>query len=255
MNPLFSKFRKALEQCFIPIFVRDQFDTETLLRGCRLAGVSVLEYTLRREDAHLVIPTLRQRCPEQVVFVGSTIDDERIVRQMKKKHPQLMTISELAPHVDGFVSMLPFSDETLLSYSPTHLLIPSAETSGEALRQMKSGATVIKVCGPDLSLAKKLHAAPTFNYCPTFFTGGATLERMEEVFAAGNLLTAAGFDLLLKGMDPATLTAEAVASQLTAYMSAAQSMREKANPALRNLSALTDDQLLDALPCFVSVAE
>ena len=255
MNALFAKYRKVLEQCFVPIFVRDEFDTETLLRGCRLAGVGVLEYTLRREDAHQVIPTLKQRCPEQIVFVGSTIDDERIVSQMRRKHPQLMTIAELAPHVDGFVSMLPFSDETLRRYCPTHLLIPSAETSGEALRQMKSGATVIKVCGPDLSLAKKLHAAPTFNYCPTFFTGGATLQRMEEVFAAGNLLTAAGFDLLLRDMDPASLTAEAVAAQLTAYMDAARAAREKACPALKDMCRMTDEELVRALPHYISVLE
>lgn len=255
MNALFHTYRKVLEQCFIPIFVQDEFDTETLLRGCHLAGVRVLEYTLRREDAHRVIPTLRRRNPDQVVFVGSTIDSERIVHQLRGKHPQLMTLAELAPHVDGFVSMLPFSDRTLSHFRPTHLMIPSAETSGEALRQMKHGATFIKVCGPDLSLARKLHAAPTFGYCPTFFTGGATPERMEEIFAAGNILVAAGFDLLLKGMNPDTLTAEAVAEQLTVYMKTAQTLRDKYNPSLRGMSGMTYEQLSSALPHYISVLE
>jgi len=255
MNALFKKYRKGLEQCFVPIFVRDSFDTSTLLEGCELAGVQVLEYTLRREDAHQVIPTLKERYPDKVVFVGSTIDDEAIVLQMKQKFPQLMTIAQLAPYVDGFVSMLPFSDETLRRYHPSHLMIPSAETSGEALRQMKSGATVIKVCGPDLSLVKKLHALPTFNYCPTFFTGGATVERMEEVFAAGNMLVAAGFDLLLKGFDPATLTPQMVAEQITRYITAAKAAREKACPALKGIEAMTDEQLLSALPNYCSVAD
>ena len=36
---LLKCYRQAYEQCFVPIFVRDSFDTETLLRGCELAGV------------------------------------------------------------------------------------------------------------------------------------------------------------------------------------------------------------------------
>ena len=214
-DSLLKKFRLAVEQAFIPIFVKDSFDTETLLRGCELAGVRVLEYTLRREDANVVIPTLQARYPDRVIFVGSTVDCAAITEQMKKRHPQLLTVAELAPFVDGFVSMLPYSNETLEAYKATHLMIPTAETSGEALRQMSHGATVIKVCGPDFSFSKKLHAAPTFNYCPTFITGGVTVERMEEAFSAGNVLTAAGFDLILKGEDPEavrTLPAENASS-------------------------------------------
>ena len=40
MNALFAKYRKVLEQCFVPIFVRDEFDTETLLRGCRMDPIA-----------------------------------------------------------------------------------------------------------------------------------------------------------------------------------------------------------------------
>ena len=255
MNVLLKKYRKVLEQCFVPIFVRDSFDTEILLRGCELAGVNALEYTLRREDAHEVIPQLKQRFADQVVFVGSTIDDEKIVAQMKRKFPQLLTMAQLAPYVDGFVSMLPYSDETLCRYAPSHLLIPSAETSGEALRQMKSGATVIKVCGPELALVKKLHALPTFHYCPTFFTGGATLERMDEVFAAGNILVAAGFDLLLKGVNPDELTAEYVAEKIRMYIDAAQAARAKAMPMLRNMADMSDEAFIQAIPNYISVAD
>ncbi|MBR2616520.1 MAG: hypothetical protein IKC69_07575, partial [Clostridia bacterium] len=162
---LFSHYKALLKQAFVPIFVRDAFDTETLLSGCRLAGVEAVEYTLRREDAHLVIPRLRALLPGVSLFVGSTLDSEAITLQMKKKHPQLMTVAELAPFVDGFVSMLPYTNETLERYRVSHLLIPTAETSGEALRQMSHGATFIKVCGPDFSFSKALHAAPTFGYC------------------------------------------------------------------------------------------
>ena len=252
---LLSKFRKTFEQAFVPIFVKDNFDTEMLLAGCELAGVSVLEYTLRRPDAHKVIPTLKNRYPAYVVYVGSTIDDETITLQMREKHPQLMTVAELAPFVDGFVSMLPYSDETLEKYRRTHLMIPTAETSGEALRQMSHGATVIKVCGPDFSFSKQLHAAPTFNYCPTIITGGVNSDRMEEAYAAGNILTAAGFDLILKGEDPATLTPEKVAQKLRVYLAAAKEAREKALPWTRESEKLTDEEFLAVFPHYCSVKE
>ena len=252
-NKLFENYRKVYEQAFVPIFVHDEFDTETLLKGCELAGVKAIEYTLRRDDANTVIPTLKKRYPEVAVFVGSTIDDEKIVSQMKQKYPQLMTIDELTPYVDGLVSMLPYSDETIRKYAATHLIIPTAETSGEALRQMKSGATMIKVCGPDFSFSRKLHAAPTFNYCPTFITGGVNLDRMEEAFSMGNVLTAAGFDLILKGEDPSSLTAERVAEKLNIYISTAKAARGKINPSLTNLEALSDDEFIKALPNYFSL--
>ena len=255
MNNLLAKFRKTFEQAFVPIFVKDEFDTETLLAGCDLAGVSVLEYTLRRTDAHKVIPTLKDRYPDRVIYVGSTLDSDEIVSQMREKHPQLLTMGELSPFVDGFVSMLPYSNETLEKYRATHLMIPTAETSGEALRQMSHGATVIKVCGPDFSFSKKLHAAPTFNYCPTFLTGGVNNERMEEAYAAGNILTAAGFDLILKGEDPATLTPEKVAEKLNIYLSAARSARERVMSWTKHTEKLTDEAFLAVFPHFCSVKD
>ena len=250
---LFKKYRRMYEQCFVPIFVQDSFDTETLLEGCTLAGVQVIEYTLRRLDADKVIPTLKQRCPGQVVMVGSTIDDEAIVRQMRRKHRQIMTLKELAPYVDGFVSMLPFSDETIETYRATHLMLPTAETSGEALRQMKKGASLIKVLGPDLTFAKRLHASPTMNYCPTFITGGIHAGRMEEAFAAGNVMTAAGFDLLLKDEDADALTAQTVAEKLRFYIDTAKACREKVYPQLKDLSKLSDEEFLLALPNYCSL--
>ncbi len=252
-STLLTKFRQTFEQAFVPIFVKDGFDTETLLTGCELAGVKVIEYTLRRTDAHMVIPTLQARYPDHVIYVGSTLDANDIVFQMREKHPQLLTIDELAPFVDGFVSLLPYSDETLEKYRNTHLMIPTAETSGEALRQMRHGATVIKVCGPDFSFSKKLHAAPTFNYCPTFITGGVNSERMEEAYAAGNILTAAGFDLILKGEDPTALTPEKVAQKLSTYLSAAKEAREKVQPWTKGSDTLSDEAFLEAFPHYCSV--
>ena len=250
---LFANYRKMVEQTWMPIFVKDEFDTEILLEGCRLAGLKVIEYTLRREDAKEVIPTLHEKMPGVTVFVGSTIDDEKVVNQMKGKFTQLMTIAELAPYVDGYISMLPYSDETLKKYSATHLCVPAASTGGEALRQISAGACFIKVLGPDFSFSKSLHALPTFGYCPTYITGGVTCERMEEAFAAGNMICAAGFDVVLRGEDPAVLTAEKVAEKLKLFVESAKAARLKVNPGLKGLEQMTDEEFVAALPNYCSV--
>ena len=172
---------------------------------------------------------------------------------MQQKFPQLMSIAQLAPFVDGFVSMLPYSDATLQAYSPTHLCIPTAQTGGEALRQVGKGAAFIKVLGPDFSFSKNLHATPTFGYCPTYITGGVTRERMPEAFAAGNVLCAAGFDVVLKGENPETITPERVAQLLCAFVESAKAARAAVNPQLSRLEELTDEEFLAALPNYCSV--
>lgn len=245
---LFKNYRKLIEQVWIPIFIKDELNTGILLEGCALAGLDVIEYTLRREDAAQVVKTLKAHYPDTVVLMGSTIDSDTIVNERKEKYPQLMTMAELAPFVDGFVSMLPYSDETLQKYSKTHICIPAAETSGEALRQVKAGAAFIKVLGPDLTLSKRLHALPTFDYCPTYITGGMIPERMEEAFAAGNILCAAGFDVVLKGVAPAELTPELVAEKIKIFLDAAKRARAKVCPQLEDTQALTDEEFLKCLP-------
>ena len=252
MSKIFDAYRKVVEQAWIPIFVADDYSTDTLIEGCRLAGLTAVEYTLRRRDAAEVLPTLRERFPDAALLMGSTIDSDAIVAERKGRFPQLMTIDELAPYVDGFVSMLPFSDETLERYGRTHLCIPTADTAGEARRQVKSGAAVIKVIGPELSLCRRLHALPTFNYCPTYVTGGVTVERMDEVFGAGNILCASGFDVVLRGIAPEELTAETVAERLRRFVDAARAARAKYLPELA-AEGLSDEAFRRALPNYCGI--
>ena len=246
---LLKCYRMAFEQCLVPIFVRDAFDTETLLRGCELAGVKVVEYTLRRTDAAQVIPQLRKRWPDCGLFIGSMLDSDKIINQLRRKQPQLMTFAELADiGVDGFVSMLPFSDETIRTYSDRCVMIPSASTPGEALRQMDAGAHIIKLMGNNRDLCKACHSAPTHGFCPIFVTGGVTPERMPEVYADGAVLTASGFDLMLKGLDPTTLTAETVADRLRTFIDAAVVARNEVLPQFKDTHNLSDEEWLSLLP-------
>jgi len=176
-----------------------------------------------------------------------------VVTQMRGKNPQLMTVDEVAPYVDGLVSMLPYSDKTIEKYKDSHIIIPTSQTSGEALRQIAAGATFIKVCGPDFSFSKSLHAAPTFNYCPTFITGGVTIERMHEAYEAGNVLTAAGFDLILKGEDAKALTPQRVCDRLLTFINTAKKARAEVYPELKGIDKMTDDEFIVALPNYFSL--
>ncbi len=252
-DKLFPVYRALHEQAWLPIFVKDDLSTEMLTEACRMAGLKVVEYTLRRGDAAEVIPHWREKNPDLYLLVGSTIDSDAVTLQLKRKHPQMMTLSQMAPYTDGFVSMLPFSDATLRVYGSTHLCIPAAETSGEALRQIREGASFIKTIGPDFSFSKYLHAVPTFGYCPTYVTGGVTPERMGEAFRAGNVLCASGFDVILRGEDPSCLDAARVAERIAEFAAAARRERALAFPELADTASMTDGEFLDALPNYCSV--
>ncbi|MBQ4291051.1 MAG: hypothetical protein II719_07620 [Clostridia bacterium] len=250
---LFPVYRALYEQVWLPIFVKDSLPTDLLTEACRLAGLKVVEYTLRRDDAAKAIPQWKQKNPDLFLLVGSTVDSDAVVGQLKRTNPQIMTLGELAPFTDGFVSMLPFSDETLARYSGTHLCIPGAETGGEALRQIRSGAAFIKTLGPDLSFSRRLHALPTFGYCPTYITGGVVPSGMKEIFEAGNVLCATGFDVILRDLDPSTLNVENLADRIRDYAQTAREERAKVFPALRDIERLPDGDFAALLPNYCSV--
>ena len=78
---------------------------------------------------------------------------------------------------------------------------------------------------------------------------------MEEAYAAGNILTAAGFDLILKGVEPSALTPETVAEKLNIYLSAARAARERVMPWTKDTEKLTDEEFLAVFPHFCSVKD
>ena len=112
---------------------------------------------------------------------------------------------------------------------------------------------MIKVLGPDFAFSKKLHALPTFDYCPTYVTGGVTPERMEEAFAAGNILCASGFDVVLRGIAPSELTAEIVAERICSFVTAAKAAQKKARPELIGCEKLSDEEFIKVLPNYCNI--
>ena len=248
MRRLFDAYRAFHEQAFIPIFVHDHFDSLTLLDACLEAGVKGIEYTLRRSDADTMIPWIRQNYPKLYLLVGSTQDDESIVRKAQARYPQLRTIAELdAMGVDGFVSMIGFSTESIKRYSPRRLVIPTAMTVNEAFFQVGAGAHFAKMLGPNLNLVKTCRGEPTFGFCPILVTGGMNLERIPKAMNAGAMVIGSGFDLILKGQ-PSDISAKGAAKLLKQYLEVTQGARAKKWPEMARAIGGDARTWLDSLP-------
>jgi 2-keto-3-deoxy-6-phosphogluconate aldolase len=252
MSRLFDAYRATHEQGFVPIFVTDgtgcTFDSKVLVEGCVKAGMKTIEYTLRRQDAKEMIPWTRKNYPDLYLLVGSNLDSDKITNYCKKKFPQLMTIDEIAGiGVDGFVSMLGWSLETIRKYADTHIIMPTAMTVTEALQQIDAGAHFAKMLGSDLNFVKRCRLGAAFDYCPIIVTGGMILETIESGVAAGATLIATGLDLSLKGRSP-DITSDEVAEVMKEYMSAVKDARAKYYPQLAKAEGKDKQTWLDALP-------
>jgi 2-keto-3-deoxy-6-phosphogluconate aldolase len=228
---LFDAYRAVHQQGFLPIFTQTDHDSRVLVEACVAAGCRAIEYTLRRRDADRMIPWIRKNYPDLTLLVGSTLDDDAILKKVKPKNPQLRTIAELADMgVHGFVSMIGWREENIRKYAPTHLVLPCAMTLTEAFRQVGAGAQFIKINGPELGVVRTCRAAATFEFCPIFVTGGMVGGNITAAIEAGAVLVGAGFDLMLKGGGP--LTVASAADALKREMETVRIAREKVFPAL-----------------------
>ena len=242
MNGLLETYRKVYEQAFIPIFVDDAFDSLMLVDACVVAGFGAIEYTLRRKDANTMIPLIKERYPDLMILVGSTLDEDRIVQRMRDRYPQLLTLDELdSIGVDGFISYLSWNDDNIRKYSPRKLVIPSARTTGEAYRQIAAGAHFVKLAGNDLGLIKQCRLEPSFGYCPIFVSAGMTPERIPAAVEAGGVLISAGFDTIING-DAANVTVESIAESLRLRQRVTLESRATRWPDL-SIAANTDEWL------------
>jgi len=248
MSRLLEAYRAVHEQGFLPIFVDDEYDSKMLVEACIAAGMKAIEYTLRRRDAHKMVPWIRENHPDLFLLVGSTLDDEKIVRKMKRRHPQLLTVAELdAMDVDGYISMLGWSPESIRKYSATRLIMPTAMTVNEALFQVAAGAHFAKLHGSDLGLVKRCRQSAAFDYCPILVTGGQTTEKIPETIDAGAILIATGFDLTIEG-EPLDVAPEKVADAMKAHMDAVRVARARKWPELDAAIGGDPQTWLDALP-------
>ncbi len=241
-------YRAVHVQGFLPIFVADDRDSKELVEACARAGLRCLEYTLRRQDAHEMIPWIRENYPGMYVLAGSTLDDDGLARQARERHPQVRTLDELAAMgVHGFVSMLGWDIANIRRFAATHLVAPSAMTVREAFLQLAAGAHFIKMPGTELDLVRRCRLDPTFGLCPVMATGMMTLERIPDAVDAGAVSIGSGFDLMLKGLPKDARVAQ-VAEVIRSYQECVLEARRRKWPELRQTLEGSDADWLKTLP-------
>ncbi len=232
----------------MPIFTRDQYDSKMLVEACVLAGLSTIEYTLRRPDFREMIPWIRANFPDLNILVGSTLDSESIIKHARMNYPQLHTLDELKEiGVEGFVSASGYSQQTIDAYSSSHVLVPAAMTLNEAMQMMDWGAHFIKLFGPDLNFVKLVRLEPLFDFCPIMRTGGVTLESIPEMMEAGVMLAACGMNLVAD-CAPNPGSAESIAEIIKSFVELAQNSRSKKWPKLAQSGDYDDAAWLSILP-------
>ncbi len=249
MSRLLDAYRALHEQAFIPIFVRDHIpDSKKLIEGCLEAGMRVIEYTQRRSDAPTMIPWIRKNYPDLYLLVGSTLDDDAIITKQRVKFPQLRTVGELeAMDVDGFVSMIGWSEESIKKYHSSRIVIPAVSTLREAFLNIAAGAHFVKVPGSNPDLIKSYRWEAAFDYCPLFATGGLTPDRIPIAVDAGAVITATGFDLTLKECS-ADVSVKEIAAIMKQYMETAQNAQHTKWPELAKAADADNQTWLNALP-------
>jgi hypothetical protein len=195
-----------------------------------------------------MIPWIKETYPDLYVLVGSTLDDDTILGKMRDRHPQLLTLEELADMgVDGFVSMSGWRNENIRKYAPTHLVMPTAMTIREAIDQVSAGAQFIKVLGPDLNLVKILRGDGVHGFAPIMITGGMSKERIPLAIEAGVTLVGSGFEILL-GQDLDSVSTARATSVIKEVLTVAQDSRRRVWPNLLNGNATSPDVWLRSLP-------
>lgn len=249
MSRLLDVYRALHDQAFVPTFVRDHIpDSKKMIEGCVEAGVRVIEYTLRRPDANIMIPWIRENYPDLYILAGSTLDDAAIVAKQRVKFPQLLTLEELdAMGVDGFVSLVGFSADSMKQYHTRRILIPAVSTIEEAFLKVAAGAHFVKVPGSNPDLIKSYRWAPAFDYCPLFATGGLTLNRIPIAVDAGAVIASTGFNLTLKDY-PADVSVKEITTVTKQYIETTQRAQRAKWPILAKAADADNQTWLNALP-------
>jgi 2-keto-3-deoxy-6-phosphogluconate aldolase len=248
MTRIVEAYRAIHQQSFIPIFTEDGYDPHLLLEACLLAGCKGIEYTLRRRDANRMIPWIREQYPDLYLLVGSTLDSDEVVQQARHRHPQLMTLTEMADMgVDGFVTMVGFHEETIRCFGSKHLIFSSVMTLPEAYRATVAGAHFCKMFGPGVELVKLCRSEGGFGFCPVMVTGGVTLDRVTPLISAGAAVLGSGFELILRDL-PQPRTSKTIASLLQKYIETAHEAQRATWPSLEDNAVADMDTWLASLP-------
>lgn len=258
---LIHKYRGVLEQGFMPICVGDGFDIELLAEASLEAGARAIEITCRRRNALREVERVKKRFSQLLVLAGSVVDDGVLLRHLQRQRPDMPSIQHLMDAgVDGIVSALPLTRETIARVSASHLVIPGVETPTEAVAALETGAQFAKLFTADLmggaDRARRLTCAATHGLLPLFVTGGITQQRIAEYLSAGVAMLGSGWDVLLgeeyRELQQRPDRAKLVAA-LKGFLNTFQSSRIACQPAWSAIPQMDDRTFLNSLSHYVPV--
>ena len=202
MRELAEKYRVVHQQGFVPIFVSDRFDAVQLAEAGVAAGAKAIEVTCRRQTVCQDIRRIRAAFPDLLVLVGSIVDDGPMLRFLQRRRGDMPGIGQLCDlGVDGFVSAMPLSLETIAKLSRTHLVVPGVETVGEAVQAVQAGAHFAKLWTiiplgehrrVELATCAAMHGL-----LPIFATGGITRDKIEAYVVARAATIGTGWGVML----------------------------------------------------------
>lgn len=262
MINLISKYRAVLTQGFMPICVGDRFAIDVLADCVLNAGATAIEITCRRPDALAEIARVKKAHPDLLVLVGSVVDDGPLLAHLQRRRPSMPSLAMLADAgVDGFVSALPISLESVASWSRTHLVVPGVETPTEAVQALERGAHFAKLFTADLmggaARAARMTCAATHGLIPLFITGGVTRERIADYLNAGVAMLGSGWDVIL-GEQYQSLQESprpnVMAGALREFLRTFQSHRETLAPEWTSSRSQSDRDFLAARSHYVPVS-
>lgn len=229
-----DKYIRIHRQGWLPIMVGDRLNALDLADACVKAGVSAIEITCRRRGVLEEIRQIKLRYPKLLVLTGSVVEEPKLLKYLRQQRDDYPTMEELvACGVDGFVAQFCFSNEALLRYSNSHIMIPGVETIKEATEAIRYGAHFVKFCAVSPERIGQINSEATFKLLPVFYTGGASTERIQAYVKAGAALLGGGWDLMLGNRYEAQqekAEPEVLLASVKAYLDAFQAARMSTVP-------------------------
>jgi len=200
-----------------------------------------------------MIPWIKKHFPDITLIAGSTLDNDSIVEELQGNNPQLMPLQELEDlGVDGFISMLKWSEENIKKYSSSHLVIPLATSANEAYEMMQQGAHMVKIRGWDHSTLQHLAAPAVFGFCPTFVTGGMSPETIPEAVKNGASCIGSGFDLI-SATNKGPINIKSLTLSLKSFQNAVFAGHQASNMSWLSNSKTADKDWFNRLPFYKNI--
>ena len=170
MQQLAENYVTLHRQGFVPIFVADRFDAVLLAEAAVAAGAEVIEITCRRRSVCDDIERIKKAFSELIILVGSTVDDGPMLDFLQWRRPDMPSIDRLCDlGVEGIVSAMPLSLDTVARLSQTHLVIPGVESITEAVQAVNAGRILPSSSAPDRWANTAVSPRPAASHCMGYF--------------------------------------------------------------------------------------